>query len=528
MRIGMAQLNPTVGDLDGNAGKIIEAIDDLRDDCELIVFSELVLTGYPPEDLLLKPQFLADQRAALMQVAGATKDTAALVGFVHQNDGLLYNAAALLVDGHLRHVYRKRLLPNYSVFDEARYFTASNDPETWVDINGAKVSIAICEDIWREEGPIAEYEHIGTEVVVVLNASPYYCGRPLERERHVSNLAKRHKLPIVYVNQVGGQDELVFDGSSFAVDAAGHLVARLGSFSERLTVADLNHPCETIVAHFDRLPEIYNALVLGTRDYVTKNGFSDVVVGLSGGIDSALVARVARDALGPENVHGILMPSRYSSEHSITDAIELADQLEISWKNIPIGEIHDGFDVTLSGVFRQWAADTTEENIQSRIRGGILMALSNKFGWMVLSTGNKSEAAVGYATLYGDTVGGFAVIKDVPKLVVYELSRMLGLPESIINKAPSAELRPDQTDDQSLPPYEILDPILEAYIEEDMTASELKEAGFDNGDGVVDFVVDLVDNAEYKRRQSPPGPRVTTKAFGKDRRLPITNGYRLA
>ena len=528
MRIGMAQLNPTVGDLDGNVEKIIEAIDDLRDSSDLIVFSELAVTGYPPEDLLLKPQFLTDQMAALMRVIGATKDTAAVVGFVDQQGGLLYNAAALCVDGYLRHVYRKRLLPNYSVFDEARYFTASKDPATWVDINGTKVSIAICEDIWQEEGPVAEYKHIGAEVVVVLNASPYYYGRPLERERHVSGLAKRHGLPVVYVNQVGGQDELVFDGSSFAVTGDGGLVTRLDSFSEGLAVADLDRPCETIMARFDRLPEVYNALVLGTRDYVTKNGFTDVVVGLSGGIDSALVAAIAADALGPENVHGVLMPSRYSSEHSITDAIELADQLGISWKNIPIREIHDGFDMTFSFLFAQWAEDTTEENAQSRIRGMILMALSNKFGWMVLSTGNKSETAVGYSTLYGDTVGGYAVIKDVPKLLVYELSAMRGLPESIIRKAPSAELRPDQTDDQSLPPYEVLDPILEAYIEQDMTASELREAGYDNDDGVVDFVVNLVDRAEYKRRQSPPGPRVTTKAFGKDRRLPITNGYGLA
>jgi NAD+ synthase (glutamine-hydrolysing) len=566
VRVAACQVNTVVGDLDGNVARVLAALDDAEEaGCDLAVFPELAVTGYPPEDLLLKPGFVADNRAALEKLAARTGRCVAIVGFVDAGADL-YNAAAVCAAGRVLGTYRKRLLPNYSVFDEKRYFTPGDGPPPLFLIGGVRVGVSICEDAWSASGPIAEEAAGGAELVVNLNASPYYAGRLSERERMLATRAADASCALVYVNQVGGQDELVFDGASLVFAADGSLLARGPQFEEHTLVVDVDvkpvfrkrlldprgrvssPPLPTVTVTetaaaqedtrrpaptpaLDRVHEVYEALVLGTRDYVVKNGFTDVVIALSGGVDSSLVAAVAADALGPGHVHGVLMPSRFSSEGSLRDAEALSTNLGIESRVIPIEPAHAVFLEMLERHFGGKPPDVTEENIQARIRGVVLMALSNKHGWLVLTTGNKTEMAVGFATLYGDMAGGFAVIKDVPKLLVYDLchdrNRRAGrdlIPDAVLTKAPSAELRPDQRDEDALPPYAELDPIVEAYVEDDLTAGELERAGFDRE--LVRRVVRLVDLAEYKRRQAPPGVRVTPKAFGKDRRLPITNRYR--
>jgi NAD+ synthase (glutamine-hydrolysing) len=565
LRIAACQLNTVVGDLDGNVTALLAMLDRAEAaGCDLAVFPELAITGYPPEDLLLKPGFVADNLASLEKVAARTGRCAAIVGFVDRSHDL-QNAAAVCAHGQVQGVYHKRLLPNYAVFDEQRYFApGQGDPLLFV-IGGVRVGVSICEDIWSPNGPTAAQAAGGAELVVNLNASPYHAGRLEERERMLGTRAADASCALVYVNQVGGQDELVFDGASLVIDASGAVLARAPQFAEDVMVVDLDvrpsfrkrlldprgrlwspplaqvtvtsepadHDGRVDPTRAEPLPrerEVYEALVLGTRDYVGKNGFTDVVLGLSGGVDSSLVAAVAVDALGADHVHGVSMPSRYSSESSRTDAARLADVLGIDCRTIAIEPAHRALLEMLAPSFAGTAEGLAEENVQARARGVTLMALSNKFGWLVLTTGNKSEMATGFSTLYGDSAGGFAVIKDVPKLMVYALCRDLNaragreiISEAVLIKPPSAELRPDQRDDQSLPPYEVLDPILEAYVENDLTAGELEAAGFNPE--LVRRVVGLVDKAEYKRRQYPPGVRVTPKAFGKDRRVPITNRY---
>jgi NAD+ synthase (glutamine-hydrolysing) len=568
IRLGLCQLNTVVGDLDGNVERILSAYADAEAaGCDLAVLPELAITGYPPEDLVLKTGFVAANRAALDKVAARTGRCAAVVGFV-DSDRDLYNAAAVCAGGEVAGIYQKRLLPNYAVFDEQRYFAPGRAPLTLFEVAGVRVGIAICEDVWSADGTIATQAAGGAELVVIPNGSPYFRGRHAERERMVATRAEDAHCHIAYVNQVGGQDELVFDGGSFVVDGDGELVHRMPLLREGLDVVDVDirpvfrtrlldprgrgtgaplpvvpvsgpvadHPgaARGPVVHplLDDVDEVYDALVLATRDYVDKNGFTDVVFGLSGGVDSSLVAVIAADALGPDRVHAVSMPSRYSSTGSMTDAEALCAATGIELRTIPIEPAFRAFLDLLAPSFDGLPEGLAEENLQPRIRGTLLMALSNKMrGWLVLTTGNKSELAVGYSTLYGDTAGGFAVIKDVPKLLVYELCRRRNaragrplVPEAVLTKAPSAELRPDQRDDQSLPPYDLLDPLLEAYVEDDLTRAELVEQGFDAT--LVERVTRLVDAAEYKRRQNPPGPRISAKAFGKDRRMPITNAYR--
>ncbi len=568
LRIALAQINPTVGDLDGNLAKLIDAYDRAdAANCDLIVYPEMSTTGYPPEDLVLKPGFVADNRATLDAFAAHTRECAAIVGFVDA-DRDLYNAAAVCVGGRVVGTYRKRLLPNYAVFDEQRYFTpgTASDPLELYEVGGIKVGVSICEDIWSPDGPLATQAAGGAELSVNINGSPYHWEKDSGRERMVATRAQDAHTAIVYVNQVGGQDELVFDGGSFVVDADGNLLARAPQFVEDLMIVDVPTPpvwrgrlldprgkatdavlpivhvsdrprtrdlvIDSPVAEpLPRYRELYDALVLGTRDYLRKNGFSDVVIGLSGGIDSTIVACIATDAIGAEHVHGISMPSRYSSDHSKSDAQLLAENLGIDFRTISIEPAFSAYLEMLAPSFEGRQPGLTYENLQSRCRGQLLMALSNEMGWMVLTTGNKSELAVGYFTIYGDSVGGYAVIKDVLKLEVYELCRYVNhaagrgvIPPDVITKPPSAELRPDQRDDQSLPSYDVLDPILRLYVEQDRTAQEIIEMGQDAE--LVRRITRLVDLAEYKRRQSPPGVRVSPKAFGKDRRMPITHGYR--
>ncbi len=536
-RVALCQINTVVGDLDANVARIVAAMKDVDlHRCDLAVFPELTITGYPPEDLLLKPGFIADNLHALETVAAATAEVSAtvVVGYV-EGSGPLHNAAAVCANGAVVGTYRKRLLPNYAVFDEQRYFSPGEGNPPLFDIAGVTVGVSICEDVWFPSGPVARMADAGAELVVNLNASPFHAGRVEQREAMLARRSSENSCALVYVNQVGGQDELVFDGASMVFDARGTLIARAPQFVEHLQVLDIDvgvrgSDVDEIAPRSGAVEEIYGALVLGTRDYVAKNGFTDVVIGMSGGIDSSLVAVVAVDALGPEHVHGVSMPSRFSSEGSKHDAADLAQRLGMSLRTIPIEPAHSAFLTMLHPSLGDRPPNLTEENLQSRIRGVVLMALSNEHGWMVLTTGNKSEMAVGYSTLYGDTAGGFAVIKDVPKTLVYELCRYRNgvggaalINEDVLTKPPSAELRADQRDDQSLPPYEVLDPIIEAYVERDLTRAELEKAGFDPA--LVARVTRLVDIAEYKRRQTPPGVRVTPKAFGKDRRLPITNRY---
>ena len=555
IRVALAQLNFCLGDFESNVASITEAYDRaLEREADVVVFSELAVCGYPPEDLLLKQRFLEDACAALEDVAAHTSNAVAVVGFPEQDGERIYNSAAVCHQGAVTGIYRKQLLPNYSVFDEKRYFTPGVSAGPIFQIAGVMVGISICEDQWFDEGPLNDQIASGVGLAISLNASPYQRGKDAARASTVIERVTRHKIPVVYVNQVGGQDELIFDGSSFVANSEGELIARLPQFEEAVQIVDLDvdecdsgelpvivtskkqkkkgEIAEPVVAEVDDpIAEVWNALVLATRDYVNKNGFSEVVIGLSGGVDSSLVAAIAVDALGPERVHGVSMPSRYSSQGSEDDAAELARNFGIDFQTIPIEAGYTALTDMLESVFRGHSADLTEENLQSRLRGILLMAMSNKKGWLVLTTGNKSETSVGYSTLYGDTAGGFAVIKDCPKLLVYELCRWRNtqttspwIPEASITKPPSAELRPDQTDDQSLPPYELLDPLLEAYVEQDRSAAELVAEGYDPE--IVQQITRLVDLAEYKRRQSPPGPRISMKAFGKDRRLPITNRYR--
>jgi NAD+ synthase (glutamine-hydrolysing) len=568
LRVGLAQLNTTVGDLDGNLERIVAAYERAEEaGCDLVAFPELAITGYPPEDLVLRPGFVADTKAVLTKLAARTGRCAAIVGFVDSGRDL-HNAAAVCAHGAVLGTYRKRILPNYAVFDEARYFTPGDltDPLELYVIAGVRVGISICEDAWSPNGPIAAQAAGGAELVVNINASPYAMDKVHLREKMLATRAADASCALVYVNQVGGQDELVFDGASMVFDAEGELVARAPQFVEDLMVVDLDVDAiyrkrlldprgrETraplpevavseeqgrpegerrgaIAPLRDHVGEVYDAIVLGLRDYTLKNGFHDVVLGLSGGIDSSLVAAIAADALGPEHVHGVSMPSRYSSDGSRSDAEALASAIGCDYRTIAIEPAFAAFLELLEPSFADRPPDLTEENLQSRIRGMLLMALSNKFGWLVLTTGNKSEMAVGYSTLYGDSAGGFAVIKDVYKTTVYRLCRHVNdtagreiIPEVVFVKPPSAELRPDQRDDESLPAYDVLDPILKAYVEDDRTTAEIIATVGD--EAVVRRITRLVDVAEYKRRQSPPGVRVTPKAFGKDRRLPITNGYR--
>jgi NAD+ synthase (glutamine-hydrolysing) len=566
LRLAAAQLNTVVGDLAGNVDRILKALSAAEAaGADLCVVPELAIPGYPPEDLLLKPGFVADNLAALEKVAAATRQCAIVVGFVGAAvDGPgLANAAAVCAGGRVVGLYRKRFLPNYGVFDEQRWFVPSLDPPTLFHVAGAWVGVSVCEDVWFPDGPVAQEGRAGADVVVNLNASPYNRGRRAERLAMLEERVEEAGCAIAYVNQVGGQDELVFDGDSLIVGADGTLLASGLQFATDLVVVDIpiGHPRRHQVSELlprveatepgtesgpplertllrPPLPdqaEVYQALVLGTRDYLEKNGFTDAVIGLSGGIDSSLVATIAVDALGPGRVHGIAMPSRYSSDGSTHDAAALADRLGIDLKVVPIEEAHVAFTDMLAGVLGREPFGLTDENLQSRLRGVLLMGVSNATGSIVLTTGNKSEMATGYSTLYGDSAGGFAVIKDVPKTLVYDLCRYRNtqsvldglpgpIPDAVLDKPPSAELRPDQRDDQSLPPYAELDPVLQGYVEGDRTAADLVADGFDPA--VVDQVVRLVDGAEYKRRQMPPGVRITTKAFGKDRRMPITNRYR--
>jgi NAD+ synthase (glutamine-hydrolysing) len=566
LRLAAAQLNTVVGDLAGNVERVLDALAAAEAaGADLCVVPELAIPGYPPEDLLLKPGFVADNVAALEKVAAATRDCAIVVGFVAAAPGGrgLANAAAVCARGRVAGVYRKQCLPNYGVFDEQRYFEPGTEPPTLFGVAGAWVGVSICEDVWFEDGPVAHAGRAGADVVVNLNASPYNRGRRRERLAMLEGRVAEAGCAIAYVNQVGGQDELVFDGDSLIVGADGALVAAGAQFATDFVVVDLPlgpRRTRTVTELLPRVhvtderetdrptwappparpalsdqAEVYAALVLGTHDYLSKNGFSEAVIGLSGGIDSSLVATVAVDALGPARVHGIAMPSRYSSDGSRQDAEGLARRLGIDLAVVPIEEAHVAFSSMLAPVLGREPFGLTDENLQSRLRGVLLMAVSNAKGWIVLTTGNKSEMATGYSTLYGDSAGGFAVIKDVPKTLVYELCRYRNtqavleglpgpIPDSVLDKPPSAELRPDQRDDQSLPPYEELDPVLQGYVERDRTAAELVAEGYDPV--VVDQVVRLVDGAEYKRRQNPPGVRITTKAFGKDRRMPITNRYR--
>ena len=582
----MAQMNPTVGDLDGNVRRITAWLREAKKaKVDLVAFPELAITGYPPEDLLLKSRFVAENRRALQEVIRHCRGLAAVVGYVGQSDGIdpkparssvvqagaheLYNAAAVVADQKLITSYCKWYLPNYGVFDESRYFQPGRRLPL-IRLRGTVVGVNICEDVWLPEGPTGFQAAAGAEVIVNINASPFHLGKSRVREQMLATRARENGVVLTYTNVVGGQDELVFDGNSVILDHQGEVIARGKAFEEDMIVADLNmeavararrtgrkkvlprrlasavevYPVPTpsvqkplmravpdVAAVLDPLEEVYRALTLGVRDYVKKNGFARVVIGLSGGVDSALTAVIAVDALGAENVWGLFMPSPYTSKDSYDDVAELGARLAISVRTIPITNLFDNYRGVLAETFEGHAPDTTEENLQARIRGNLLMAFSNKFGHLVLTTGNKSEMSVGYATLYGDMAGGFAVIKDVPKTMVYDLARLRNLrsttpviPKRTLDRPPTAELRPNQKDEDSLPPYEVLDPILQAYVEEDRSLEEIVEAGFERA--TVARVMTMVDGSEYKRRQAPIGIKITQRALGKDRRMPITNGYR--
>ena len=543
MRIALAQCDFLVGDIEGNCRKILDSVLKARKQLEanLVVFPELTLTGYPPEDLLLRSGFLNDCEAALeklsVELASCCADIYVLLGHPDKEGDTIFNTASLLINGKVIASYRKQILPNYSVFDEKRYFTPG-DQSCVVDIDGIPAGITICEDIWVDE-PIQQAVEKGAKIILNLNASPFFLGRTAEREEQVRQQVRSNKVPVVYVNVVGGQDELVFDGASFVMNAQGDVVMRARSFEENIAAIDVL-PSESgdieirvaeIAPELDEESQAFAALVLGVRDYVNKNGFKGAVLGLSGGIDSALTLVVAVEALGAENVEAVMMPSRYTAEMSIEDAQTLAENLKVSHHVIPIEKAFNSFISLLTDEFKGTAPGVAEENIQARCRGVILMAISNKKGKIVLTTGNKSEMAVGYTTLYGDMAGGFNVLKDVPKNLVYRLSRYYNtlkgtdvIPKRIIDRAPSAELRENQTDQDSLPDYDILDPIMEAYVERDCSVSEIVALGFDRE--TVVRVIDLIDHNEYKRRQAPPGIRITPKAFGKDRRMPIVNRFK--
>lgn len=549
MRIALCQTNPTVGDLRGNVRLIEAGIEQARAaGAQLVLFGELALTGYPPEDLLLREDFLSDTGAALHELAGAAAShIVAIVGFPERAEGGVYNAAAVLREGGVTDVYRKVHLPNYGVFDEQRYFKAGARGSV-IDVAGTSVGLTVCEDLWIPGAPASEEAQAGTSLIVNISASPYHAGKGIERERLFAQRARENGVWIAFCGIVGGQDELVFDGHSFVLDPEGDTVARAAQFEEDLLVCDMAvagaaHPEAPGQRSALRAPigseehEVYEALQLGLRDYVRKNGFGGVVLGLSGGIDSALVACLAADALGPERVNVAVMSSPYSSRETQEDARALARSLGVRVHDLAIEPAMHAYEDMLRADFEGLEPDITEENLQARIRGNLLMALSNKFGWLVLTTGNKSEMSVGYATLYGDMAGGFAVIKDVPKTLVYRLARWRNsetagrdgmahapIPASIIERAPSAELRPEQLDQDSLPPYESLDRILHGYIELNRSREQLIAEGLDADD--VRQATRLVDLAEYKRRQAPPGIKITERAFGRDRRMPITNAYK--
>ncbi|HEX4518210.1 MAG TPA: NAD+ synthase [Gaiellaceae bacterium] len=569
MRLALAQMNSTVGDLARNSARILELTGEARaSGAELVVFPELAVTGYPPEDLLLRPAFIRAARSAVERLARETDGIVSLVGAPHL-DADLYNSCFVLAGGEIRAVYRKRFLPNYGVFDENRYF-ASGEDLLLLRFGDAIAGVTICEDIWQPGPPTTDLALAGAQLVVNLSSSPFHVGKDREREEMLRVRARDNSCFIAYCNMVGGQDELIFDGTSVVLDDEGGLVARAQSFEEELLVVDLdpasavgrrlrdvrrrslaldrhNVPTPTelefppaavqsSILHpvpaepLDDLEQMRLALELGLRDYVGKNGFGDVVIGLSGGIDSALTAAVAVGALGADRVHGVSMPSRYSSSATRNDAELLARSLGIEFREVPIEPMVEAFGAALAPSFAGREPDLTEENLQARVRGTLLMALSNKFGWLVIATGNKSELSVGYSTLYGDLAGGFALIKDVYKTDVFRLSRALNeragrelIPQSIIDRAPSAELRADQRDEDSLPPYPKLDRVLEAYVELDRSRDELTEDGFDPD--VVERALAMIDRAEYKRRQAPPGVKLRPKAFGRDRRTPITNHW---
>ena len=573
IRVGIAQINSTVGDFGGNTKKIMKSIDQAKSlGVDLLTFPELAITGYPPEDLLLKPQFIRQNKESLNKVIEHSSGIVVVIGFV-DSDGDIYNAAAVLYDKKLVGVYHKFYLPNYGVFDENRYFQAGRECPVFI-IYGIGMGITICEDMWYEAGPATIQAYAGAKVLINISASPYYAGKGLFRERMLATRASGSVAAVVHNNLVGGQDELVFDGNSLIVNEKGEVIARGRQFEEDFVVADLDvesvfrsqlhsprrrketpwvgeklkevtkievsseNPSiikppllQRRIDRLDELAEIYQALVLGTRDYVHKNDFEKVVIGLSGGVDSSLVAAVATDAIGADSVIGVSMPSRYSSPGSKSDAETLARNLGIEFKVIPIEKAFSSYLETLAEPLKNTQPDVTEENIQARIRGNILFALSNKFGWLVLACSNKSETATGYTTLSGDMAGGFIPLKDVPKTLVLELARYRNrqtgkevIPSSVLTKAPSAELRPDQKDTDTLPPYEVLDPILKAYVEDDVTIDQIIAMGFDRD--VVTRVARLVDSSEYKRRQAAPGIKITPRDFGRDRRLPITNRFK--
>ena len=573
LRVGIAQINPTVGDLSGNTRKIVQFIDQAKSlGVDLLAFPELAITGYPPEDLLLKSQFITQNRESLNEIVKHTADIAIVVGFVDSNSDI-YNAAAIIYDNKLAGIYHKIYLPNYGVFDENRYFQAGNKCPVFI-MYGIAVGITVCEDIWYESGPATMQAYAGARLLINISASPFYAGKALLRERMLATRASDNVAIVLYNNLVGGQDELVFDGGSLIINEKGEVMARGKQFEEDLVIADLDmesvfrshlhdprrrketpwikseleqattievsqeHPRSAKpvlparkIEILNEIAEIYQALVLGTGDYVRKNGFQKVVVGLSGGIDSSLVACIAADALGPENIIGVSMPSRYSSPGSKSDAEALAKNLGIRLMVIPIEKAFSSYLETLAEPFQGTQPDITEENIQARVRGNILFALSNKFGWLVLACSNKSETATGYTTLYGDMAGGFIPLKDVPKTLVYKLAQYKNqkvgkemIPASVLNKAPSAELRPEQKDTDTLPPYDLLDTILLAYVEDDLSIDQIVAKGFSRE--MVVRVAQMVDRSEYKRRQAAPGIKITLRNFGRDRRLPITNRFR--